>query len=92
MQQDIDVNIMEIQCDYSDSTQFSIQSTYLENLGIHGILDTGGKILETGGIFGELRKILKIWKKNFFKWKKIEMIRNFKNERNEEKEIKDFWV
>ena len=33
---------------------------YLENLGIHGILDTGGKILETGGIFGELKKILKI--------------------------------
>jgi hypothetical protein len=34
--------------------------TYLENLGIHGIQDTGGKILETGGIFGEHQKNLKI--------------------------------
>ena len=67
----------------------TVMSSYLENLGIHGILDTGGKILETGGIFGELKKIWKIWKKNFLKWRKIEMLRNFKNEGNKEKNI--FW-
>ena len=32
-------------------------------LGIHGILDTGGKILETGGIFGELKKNCNLKKK-----------------------------
>jgi hypothetical protein len=41
------------------------RDSYLENFGIHGILDTGGKILETGRIFGELKKNFKNLKKTF---------------------------
>ena len=59
-------------------------------MGILGILDTRGKILETGGIFVNSKNIFKIEKKIENKLKKIEIIQSFRNERNEKIRDKTF--
>ena len=59
----------QIQLSWLQTTKLhAYHQSYLEKMGILGILDTRGKILETGGILGEFKKIVeKIEKK--LNWK-----------------------